>query len=308
MLESRRLKHFLAVYELGSIGQAAEKLLLTQPALSKSLRSLEDALGVRLFERTTLGVVPTVFGKALALHAKAIHTQVRHAEAQIAGLRGNATGQVTIGIGPSIAERMMPLATDIIRKRGIDIDLVVTEGLVDGLIPSLRRGEIDLAVGSWPRVAEPSFSAETIATDELRVFATRAHPLAGRKVELSELLAHRWAQPPSSQRWRQQFEECFFERGLPAPKAEVVTNSATYLKTLICEQGFLSFLPELLLSDSEYVAIDTDLADFSVEITLTYKDRTMHNGGCVAVAEAFREAGSALSSRRVGAQLLTRAA
>ena len=119
MLESKRLKHFLTVYELGSIGQAAEKLLLTQPALSKSIRLLEDSLGVRLFERTTLGVVPTVFGKALALHAKAIEAEVRHAEAQIASLRGLAAGRVAVGVGPSVATSLMPLATKRLSAGGL---------------------------------------------------------------------------------------------------------------------------------------------------------------------------------------------
>ena len=111
MIESRRLRHFLAVFELGSIGQAADKLLLTQPALSKSLRSLEDELGARLFDRTPMGVVATVFGEALAMHAKAIEAQLRSAEAAIGALRGKAKGRVTVGIGPSVAPSLMPQAT-----------------------------------------------------------------------------------------------------------------------------------------------------------------------------------------------------
>ena len=56
LLDSRRLKHFLAVYDMRSMGHAAPKLFLTQPALSKSIRQLEDDLKVKLFDRTPLGV------------------------------------------------------------------------------------------------------------------------------------------------------------------------------------------------------------------------------------------------------------
>lgn len=307
MLESKRLKHFLTVYELGSIGQAAEKLLLTQPALSKSIRLLEDSLGVRLFDRTTLGVVPTVFGKALALHAKAIEAQVRHAEAQIANLRGLAAGQVSVGVGPSIATTLMPLATERLRGRQLDVELVVTEGLVDDLVPALRRGEIDIAVGSWPRTPEPAFTSEVIATDQICVFAHKDHPLVGQRVGRAQLVEHSWVQPPASQRWRQLFDEQFFESGLPAPKPAVVTNSATYLKALLREQGYLSFVPGLLVPEDCFCPIETDLPQFPVEVSLTYKNRTMLNAACQEVAQALREAAAELGAAG-SVEALTRAA
>jgi DNA-binding transcriptional LysR family regulator len=196
MLESRRLRHFLAVFELGSIGQASEKLLLTQPALSKSLRQLEDELGVRLFDRTPLGVVPTVFGNALALHAKSIEAQIRTAEAQIASLKGKAKGHVRVGIGPSVARNIMPAVTLSVQALHPDIALSVHEGLVDDLIPKLRLGELDVVVGAWPRVTDAMFTSEVVLSDRLEVLAGSGHPLAGRRVELPDLLAHPWALPP----------------------------------------------------------------------------------------------------------------
>ena len=296
MLESRRLRHFLAVYDQGSIGRAAEKLLLTQPALSKSIRLLEDNLGVSLFERTTLGVVPTVFGNALALHAKAIAAQARHAEAQIANLRGIASGRVSIGVGPSVAVTLMPLATERIRELDLDVELSVTEGLVDEIIPALRRGEIDLAVGSWPKIVEPAFHTEVLATDRIMVFARREHPLQGRRVEASELLEHRWALPPSSQWWLQQLDDQFFTRGLSAPKPAVVTNSASYLKRLLVDQNYLSFLPTHLVAADGLSAIDVDFPVFTADVSLTYKERSLTDSACISVVELLRDAAARLSN------------
>jgi DNA-binding transcriptional LysR family regulator len=298
MLESRRLKHFLTIYELGSIGQAAEKLLLTQPALSKSVRLLEDSLGVKLFERTTLGVVPTVYGKALALHAKAIEAQVRHAEAQIASLQGTAKGQVTVGIGPSLAPGLMPRATLRIQERQLGIQLSVIEGLVDDLIPALRRGEIDLAIGAWPKVTDPAFTTEVLAQDPIQVFVRAGHPLCGRNVELADLLEHPWALPPSSQRWRQQLDEFFFAQGLSPPKPAVVSNSATYLMSLIRQGDYVSFLPaQLARSSDPLAAIDVLLSPLTADISLTYKQRTLLNTACMEVAEVIREVATAAPAR-----------
>lgn len=295
MLESRRLRHFLAVYELGSIGKAAEKLLLTQPALSKSLRQLEDELGVRLFDRTTMGVVATTSGKALAMHAKAIEAQVRHAEAQIKRLRGVGKGQLAIGMGPCVAANLMPAATQLLQEHQFDVEMTVTEGLVDELIPALRRNEIQVAIGAWPEVADPLFTTELLIQDVIEVFASVDHPLAGRRVELRELTEHPWALPPASQRWRQQFEEQFFDAGLSPPKPKVVSNSGSYLRELIIRAGFLSFLPrELVQRSDEIVALDVQMPKLRPTISITYRERSLQDPTLVAFLEVLRSLGSAI--------------
>lgn len=292
MLESRRLRHFLTIYELGSIGQAADKLLLTQPALSKSIRQLEDDLRVRLFDRTPMGVVPTTFGRALALHAKAIEAQVRQAEAQISSLRGVTRGSVTIGIGPSVATNLMPLATITLQTLQPDIELSVTEGLVDDLIPALRRGEINIAVGAWPKVADPAFTTEVLLQDVICIYARSDHPLATGRHEMHELLAHPWAMPPSTQRWRQQLEEQFFARGISPPKPAVVSNSSTFLRALLHRGDYLSFLPrQLSIAEPGLVAIDVDLESFDADISMTYKERSLADPNCVEVIQVLRTIG-----------------
>jgi DNA-binding transcriptional LysR family regulator len=295
MLESRRLRHFLAVYELGSIGQASEKLLLTQPALSKSLRQLEDELGVRLFDRTPMGVVPTVYGNALALHAKSIEAQIRTAEAQISSLKGKAKGHVTVGIGPSVARNIMPAATRTLRSLQPDIALTVIEGLVDDLLPRLRRQELDLMVGAWPRIADPMFTTEVVLVDRLEVVARSGHPLAGRPVRRQELLAFPWALPPSTQKWRQSLDDLFIERGLEPPRPQVVSNSAGFLQALIRSSDYLSFLPRQLLDlegDSGLTSLDVDMERLEPEISMTFRERALMNAPVAEVVQVLRSIGT----------------
>ncbi|MFN3592204.1 MAG: LysR family transcriptional regulator [Thermaurantiacus sp.] len=294
MLESRRLRHFLAVYELGSIGQAAEKLLLTQPALSKSIRQLEDELGVRLFDRTPMGVVPTVFGNALAMHAKSIEAQIRNAEAQIANLKGKAQGHVTIGIGPSLARNIMPTATRTLALRQPEIALTVIEGLVDDLLPQLRRGELDLMVGAWPKIADPMFTTEVVLVDRLEVVARAGHPLAGRPVRRQELLDFPWALPPASQKWRQALDELFMERGLDPPAPQVVSNSAGYLQALIRQSDYLSFLPRQLLDldgAADFTTLSVDMARLEPEISMTFRERALLKAHVSELVQVLRSLG-----------------
>lgn len=291
MLESRRLRHFLAVYELGSIGRACEKLLLTQPALSKSIRQLEDELGVRLFDRTPMGVVPTVFGNALALHAKSIEAQIRNAEAQISSLKGKAQGHVTVGIGPSVARNIMPAATRTLRNLQPDIALTVIEGLVDDLLPRLRRGELDLMIGSWPPIADPMFTTEIVLMDRLEVVARRDHPLAGREVLRNELLNYPWALPPASQKWRQSLDELFLERGLEPPKPQVVSNSASYLQALIRSSDYLSFLPRQLLDvegGDGLITLDVQMERLEPEISMSFRERALLDASISEVVQVLR--------------------
>ena len=293
MIESRRLRHFLAVFELGSIGQAADKLLLTQPALSKSLRGLEEELGVRLFDRTPVGVVPTVFGEALAMHAKAIEAQLRSAEAAIGALRGAAAGHVKVGIGPSVAPGLMPQATVALQRLHPGIELTVIEGLVDDLVPQLRRGQLDVAIGSWPRLADPDFSTEVILVDSLEVFVRAGHPLAALGPQpLSALLSYPWALPPATQKWRQQFDALFIERGLSPPRPAVTSNSASYLKALMRFGDHLSYLPAQLISAETdgLVALAVDAPRLAPEISMSFRERALLRAPVAELVQVLRGA------------------
>jgi len=295
LIESRRLRHFLAVFELGSIGQAADKLLLTQPALSKSLRGLEEELGVRLFDRTPVGVVATVFGETLAMHAKSIEAQLRSAEAAIGALRGAAAGHVKVGIGPSVAPGLMPAATVALQKLHPGIDLTVIEGLVDDLVPQLRRGQLDVVVGAWPKLADTDFSTEVIVVDTLEVFVRAGHPLTALGPQpLQALLPFPWALPPATQKWRQQFDALFVEQGLSPPRPIVTSNSASYLKALMRLGDHLSYLPSQLVGagDDGLVALPIDAPRLTPEISMTFRERALLRAPVAELVQVLRAAGA----------------
>jgi DNA-binding transcriptional LysR family regulator len=245
-----------------------------------------------------MGVVPTVFGNTLALHAKAIEAQIRNAEAQIGSLKGKAQGHVTLGIGPSLATNLMPLATATLQRLHPGIALTVIEGLVDDLIPRLRRGELDIAVGAWPRVADPAFTTEPVVKDVIEVVARHGHPLHGRRVELRELAAYPWALPPATQKWRQVLDEMFLKEGLSPVKPSVVSNSAAYLLSLLRRGDHLSFLPRALIGlDEGFAALDVDMACPEPEICMTFRERALLNAPVAEVVQALRSIGAELSAR-----------
>lgn len=277
-----------------SIGQASEKLFVTQPALSKSIRQLETDLQAKLFDRTPLGVIPTVFGELLAQHARVIRSEMRHAELELAGLRGAVSGQVAIGVGPSIAAKLMPAAARRMRAHRPGIHLTVTEGLVDNLIPALRRGELDLAVGSWPCIADSDLTAEVLMKDQLCVIAGPTHPLCSRdRIELAELLEYPWTLPPESQRWRQLVEETFLAQGLAPPVPAMVSNSAAFIRTVVWQGEYLSYLPLQSLPagapNQDLKALRCDALTRSIDVTVTYRERAVMSPAAQAILNSFRE-------------------
>ncbi len=298
-LDWRRVRQFLYAYERGSIGQAASELNVTQPALSKSLRSLEQDLQVKLFERTPLGVVPTVFGEALALHAKAVQAELRSAQTQIEYMRGAIRGHVTIGMGPSMAPNLMPSATLMLLEERPGIKLTVREGMVSELIPALRRGEIDIALGTWPHLEEPDLAVEVICRDKLLVYAGVDHPLVGGDVHMGSLLSYPWALPPRDQAWRRRLDEVFISKGLAPLVAGVESNSSNYLKGMLAGNRFLTFLPRQSLLREEALGLVTplDVPELALEtdIVMAYRERAVLSPACRMMMTHIRTVAESLS-------------
>lgn len=177
-LKLRHLRCLLAVLRHGGIGAAAADLGTTQPAVSKTLRELEEILGVRLVLRGRGGTVPTPAGLMFRRHAEAVLAALGEGVAGLARLGGGARETVRIGALPTVAARLMPLAVERHLHAGGRAVLRVVSGTNTALLGDLRVGGLDLVVG---RMAEgdgmSGLTFEHLYSEPV-VFAVRAgHPL-----------------------------------------------------------------------------------------------------------------------------------
>lgn len=293
-VDSRRLQYFLAVYDHGSLGRAAAALDLTQPALSKTIHQLERELKVKLFDRTPKGLVPTVYGEALSLHARIVDSELRHAERELALLAGAAKGLVRIGVTPSIAGTILPAAVRELRRERPGIELAVFEGLAHHHAAALRRGELDLVVGGWTRGMGPDLASEVVCEDVVRVFAHRGHPLAGAPIDFAQLATEAWVLPPHSEFWLDHLDRSFVTRGLTPPAPAVTSNSAAFIVAMIQRTDALSYLPSLLVrravAAGEIVPIEVADIDVTIDVSVTVRARTAAGATVSAVIEAVRTA------------------
>jgi len=257
-LELRQLKYFLGILEHGNFNRAADALFITQPALSKSMRALEDDLGVSLLERTAAGVIPTPYGRILANYAALACQELQRATEQITALSTHGSGRVVVGAGTAILRYLMPATFSQVSSFDAKLEIVIREGLRESLLVQLLRGEIDLAICTrGDALANQTLVEEVILSDQPAVVAHHSHPLhAKMNVNGKDLSQYRWIMPAASEKEREQLAAMMVADGGSRPVVAVETSSSTLMAQLIGQQPLLSYLPSLLLAtDPTYAGI-----------------------------------------------------
>lgn len=248
-IDLRRLRHLAAAVGEGSLTSAALALGLTQPALSASIKSLEQELGVTLLRRHRSGVVATPEAELLITHATTIEAELDAAWLRVQRLRSAAAVTVRIGCGPSEATRMLPMALLALRDAQPQVRVRVDYGLNEVLMPLVRRGEIAFAVSSIPHSAvDLDLFHESLHIDDAVVVSRSGHPLARRRTVSSDdlhrfpwVLARRWELE------RKALDDLFAKVGWKPVEPIIETNSATLMKTLLLQSDFLTFVPREMI-------------------------------------------------------------
>lgn len=137
MLENFRLRVFRAVAEQLNFRKAGEQLYLTQPAVTLQIKTLEEELGNKPFERSASGVTLTTAGNTLLLYADKLGTLAEEAENQLASLKGGSAGELALGASTTIAQYVLPPRLAAFARRHPAIRLRVasenTEHIADGV-------------------------------------------------------------------------------------------------------------------------------------------------------------------------------
>lgn len=187
----RHLQTFVEVARQKSVVKAAELLHVSQPAVTKTIRELEEVLGVAVFERDGRGIKITRYGDVFLRHAGAALTALRQGLDSVSQERFGEAPPIRIGALPTVSTRIMPRAIELFLKENTwsRIKMVTGENAV--LLEQLRIGDLDLVVG---RLSSPDkmtgFSFEHLYSEQV-VFAVRAdHPLLKTKQSLFANLAN----------------------------------------------------------------------------------------------------------------------
>src|SRR5215467_12650873 len=243
-----QIRDFVAVVESGGIRAAARKLGVSQPAITRSVRSLEAELHAPLLRRTPTGVVPTQPGRALFARARAAQAELRKAEEEVDQL-GQSAGSVAFGVSPTSA-MMVPEAVTRFRAQYPQTRVRIAEGLPQLLIPMVREETLDFAICRRALLKlDSGLAFRPLLRNDFVVVARKGHPLEKSK-SLAELVDASWSSLLPLDAPDGPFASAFSPAGLSVPKQVIQCESYNTAIGLIAKSDMIGFLSKQLLADS----------------------------------------------------------
>jgi len=216
----RQISCFVEVARNGGIKRAAAALNVSQPSVTKTIRELEAALGVALFDRVPKGVILTPYGDALLRHAMPAIAELNAGLGEIEALKTSAEGHIRVGGTHLTMSRLLPVAVARLKRERPQLNVSVIPGTYEQLVPELRMGRLDMIFGRRGDPAEMAgLSFQTFFQDRLVIVALSDHPAARRnRVELSDLIAYPWIIPLPKTAVRDCLNRIFLKSKVPFPR------------------------------------------------------------------------------------------
>ncbi|WP_028767733.1 LysR substrate-binding domain-containing protein [Shewanella fidelis] len=256
-LKFKYLRLLVTVGEERNIFRAAQILNMAQPAATKIIRDIEDILEIKLFDRSSRGVTPTLFGDVLIKHAKLILSQVKHASEELSSLQGGLSGRVTIGTLLAASAILLPKAIARLKRECPNVSVVIVEGTADKLMSALKINDIDLVVGRISEINdEEQLQNEMLYHDPFSLVARADHPAQLQSaLSLTDLLQYEWILPPKETLLRREIEDLFHRENLIVPANATESISILANRTLLQETDMISILPNEVIKNYETVGI-----------------------------------------------------
>ncbi|TRZ67850.1 MAG: LysR family transcriptional regulator [Rhodocyclaceae bacterium] len=241
------IQAFVAVVKAGSIHAAARDLGLSQPALSKSLRALEEDLAAPLLTRSGHGVEPTAYGKAFYQRARVVIDELRKAQEDVVQLRGKLEGRLTVALAPASTLQLAPMVFKDFKRECPDVELHIVEGIWPSVAEPLRNGSVDLAIG--PVVAEmprSELAVEGLFEVQMAVVVRSGHPLAGAK-SLQDLMQSQWLHQGTGDSASVLIRRVFADLKMRVPPISVESRSLTATIIMLQIMDLIALLPRAML-------------------------------------------------------------
>ncbi len=259
----RDIEYFAAIAEYGQVQLAAEALGLSQPALSISLRRLEQSMKTKLLKRTPQGVELTNVGKALLARVSKLRLSVDDVTREIADLSGARTGHLRIGIVAGSSLHLVPVACETLLRDSPGVTFKLTVGDSNAMLAGVRNGEFDFAVSVIHAADYPDLAVEHTHDDTFSIYASASHRLAKRKsLTFADLAKERWVMADMNSQTAQRLRLAFSDAGQPPPTLVVETTDPTLRHHLVAGSDLLATSSTLAV---QYIAPRMDIVELPVK-------------------------------------------
>lgn len=213
-VDLRQLNTFLTVADTGSFSRASEKLFVAQPALSRQIRMLEEALNVDVFVRHGRGVVLTAAGELLYERARSLLQSLERTQADVTAVAGEVTGQVVLGLLPTVAHTFSGAIIEEYRKRFPQVHLAVKSAMSGTLQQMVMQHRLNLAI-SYSQSNHKNLRYRPLLEERLYLISPTNTKVSNRsEITLDEVLELPLVMPEEKHGLRVAMEKEAAERGV----------------------------------------------------------------------------------------------
>ncbi len=244
----RDLETLVTVVQAGGMRKAAGQLNLSQPAVSKAVAELEDALGLKLLQRGRLGVEPTAFGAALVRRSEALIDGVRGALQELTEMADPETGELRLGAIETVQGGLVSAAVNAVLSQHPRIRVVLEIGQSGDLIDHfLMRRQVDFVIARPYGALPPELEGEPLFRDRLQVVVGQPHALARkRKLRLADLMHENWILSRNEVLPDSPVVKALAAEGLGLPPRLMVAGGLAQRYALLTTGRFVTCMPHSL--------------------------------------------------------------
>ena len=286
-MDLRQLDVLLAVAEHQSFSAAAQALHTVQSNVSAHIARLEQEAGTTLIDRARRCLTPE--GQVVADRARRIQVELQAISDDLASMRANLTGTVTVGVIGTTARWIVPLVLEEVGRLHQGLEVIILDATTTSLVPLLVQNRLDLAIVNLP-VEDPDVETAELFSEDRVVIAPTHHELAQRdRIDLAELAQHEILLPPKGTAFRDEIDA-----DARRVRVKLRTRAEIDGLRLLASLAFAGFAPALLPASATYGASPEGWRRVKVDrlspriVGLARNRRTMPAAPPRAVADAIR--------------------
>lgn len=300
-IKFRHLQCFLEVARQKSVVKASDVLNITQPAVSKTIRELEETLEVKLFDRSKRGAALTRFGEVFLRYAGTSVSALRQGVDSIEHAREKGGLVTTVGVLPTVAARIMPAAVHAFKADGMETTVRIITGYNTILLEQLRVGDLDLVVG---RLSSPELMTgltfEHLYSEKVCFLVRAGHPLlAERPFDLGRIRDFTVLVPPPGAVIQSVVERLLIANGIGSLPDRVETVSPAfgrkYTRMSDAVWAISTGVVTDDIADGVLVELPVDTGETTGPVGLTMRADTPPSLATQMLMQAIRHTATALS-------------
>lgn len=292
-IKLRHLVCFLEVARLKSVGNAADLLHISQPAVSKTIQELEQLLGGSLFDRSKRKLFLTPFGEVFNRYASTSLAALRQGIDVARGTHEATT--VRVGALPTVSARILPDAVEAFTATGTGVHTRVITGPNDYLLTLLRTGDVDFVIG---RMTEPEamvgLSFEHLYSERVVMAVRPGHPLlAEQPFELPMIEAYQTLMPTPNSVIRNLVDRMLLAHGITHLRDEIETVSNAFGRAYVRQTDAIWIISEGVVAvdvaEGQLALLPVDTSETTGPVGLTTRTDTISTLAADSLKQAVRD-------------------